>query len=145
MSLGINRILAQLGCVFSENNLRRLFLSPTRDIVNGNRIVLFLTFIMADVKEIISIMAEHDSADEELIKKAYSFAEKAHEGQKRFSGEPYFNHCFETAKILAELRMGATSIAAGLLHDTLEDAGVQSSAMENDFGREILFLVDGVT
>lgn len=100
---------------------------------------------MADIKEIISLMNEPSAADQELIAKAYAFAEKAHREQKRFSGEPYFNHCFETAKILAELGMGPASIATGLLHDTIEDANVPPSLLERKFSKEILFLVDGVS
>jgi len=59
--------------------------------------------------------------EHELVSRAYEFAKKAHEGQLRKSGEPYFMHVFETAKILARIGMDARAIAAGLLHDTLED------------------------
>jgi len=80
---------------------------------------------MANVKEIIDLVGEKiNKKEEELIDKAYKFAEKAHEGQKRLSGDPYFVHVFETAKILAELGMDAQAIAAGLLHDVLEDTKV---------------------
>ena len=100
---------------------------------------------MADLNQLISLLGEISDNDKALVEKAYQFAEKAHSGQKRFSGEPYFNHCFETAKILAEQGMGPISVAAGLLHDTLEDAGVKPGDLEKEFGKEILFLVDGVT
>ena len=81
----------------------------------------------------------------EFITKAYNFAEKAHIEQKRYSGEPYFIHPFETAKNLAIIGMGPTTVAAGLLHDTIEDAGVKDEVIEKEFGKEILFLVQGVT
>jgi len=100
---------------------------------------------MADLNQLISLLGDISDSDKALVEKAYSFAEKAHTGQKRFSGEPYFNHCFETAKILAEQGMGSVSIAAGLLHDTLEDANIKPEELEKEFGKEILFLVDGVT
>jgi len=101
---------------------------------------------MPDVKDIISqIRTPLDSKDETLIRRAFDFAAAAHGDQKRYSGEPYFIHVFETAKILAELGMGPTTIAAGLLHDTLEDAAVKPEIIEKEFDKEILFLVDGVT
>ncbi|OHA25035.1 MAG: hypothetical protein A3D52_00650 [Candidatus Taylorbacteria bacterium RIFCSPHIGHO2_02_FULL_44_36] len=100
---------------------------------------------MADLNQLISLLGGISDSDKALVEKAYKFAEKAHEGQKRFSGEPYFNHCFETAKILAEQGMGPVSVAAGLLHDTLEDANIKPEELEKEFGKEILFLVDSVT
>jgi GTP pyrophosphokinase len=100
---------------------------------------------MRDFKEITRLMSNPSKSDIDLIKKAFDFAKNAHEGQKRYSGEPYFNHCFATAKILANLGMGATTIAAGLLHDTLEDAQVKTEQIEEEFGKEILFLIEGVT
>jgi guanosine-3',5'-bis(diphosphate) 3'-pyrophosphohydrolase len=59
--------------------------------------------------------------DKNWITKAFNFAEKSHEGQKRASGEPYFNHVFEVAKTLAKLGMDAKTVVAGILHDTIED------------------------
>ena len=100
---------------------------------------------MSSPNDILALIKDPSAEDQTLIEKAYQFAEKAHEGQKRYSGEPYFNHALETAKILAELGMGAKSIAAGLLHDLLEDAGVKPEIVEKEFGKEILFLVEGVT
>lgn len=81
----------------------------------------------------------------ELIRKAFEFAEVAHEGQKRKSGEPYFYHLVETAKNLARLGMQARVIAAGLLHDSVEDGMASEESLEKTFGAEIAFLVDGVT
>jgi len=96
-------------------------------------------------KEIINLMDAPSEQDRELINKAYDFAEKAHEGKKRFSGEPYFIHCFETAKELSGLRMCAITIAAGLLHDSIEDGVATEKEIKDNFGDEILFLINGVT
>ncbi|MCE9644063.1 RelA/SpoT family protein [Candidatus Parcubacteria bacterium] len=98
-----------------------------------------------DVKDIISLMDRPSKEDIALVTKAYHFAEKAHSTQKRYSGEPYFVHLVATAKNLAELQMDATTIAAGLLHDTIEDTGVTPETIEQEFGPEILFLIEGVT
>lgn len=97
------------------------------------------------IKEIINLMDSPSEQEKELIQKAYTFAEKAHEGQKRFSGEPYFIHCFETAKELANLEMCATTISAGLLHDSIEDGVASEKEIKDMFGDEVLFLIKGVT
>lgn len=83
--------------------------------------------------------------DKALLEKAYAFAEKAHAEQKRNSGEPYFIHVFETAKNLARYEMDATTIAAGFLHDVLEDTDCTEEEMTAEFGAEIVGLVKGVT
>lgn len=100
---------------------------------------------MASIRDITSLIDPLLPEDEQLISRAYSFAEYAHQDQKRHSGEPYFNHLTETAKILAEYGMTAPTIAAGLLHDTLEDTAISQTELEKEFGVEILFLVEGVT
>jgi GTP pyrophosphokinase len=100
---------------------------------------------MTTVKEIIAEMAEPSPEDIAFVQKAYEYSKKAHEGQKRYSGEPYFIHPAATAKILAEYGMDATTIAAGLLHDAVEDARVSREEIEKEFGKELLFIVDGVT
>lgn len=100
---------------------------------------------MASVKEIVALMQNPSQEDVLLISKAYEFAEKAHNGHKRYPGEPYFTHLFETAKTLAELGMGAITISAGLLHDSIEDVGVTRETIEKEFGKEVRFLVEGVT
>ncbi len=97
------------------------------------------------LKEITSLLKSPTSKDIELITKAYNFALNAHKDQKRFSGDPYFLHLFQTAKILAELGMGATTIAAGFLHDAIEDVNVLPATIGEEFGPEILFLAEGVT
>lgn len=96
-------------------------------------------------KDIISLMDTPSPRDIELITKAFEFAENAHKDHKRYNGEPYFIHLYETAKILAEIKMGPNTIAAGLLHDCMEDVGVTAKELEKRFGKEILFLVEGVT
>ncbi len=77
--------------------------------------------------------------------RAYRVAEEAHREQKRHSGEPYINHCVAVASILAELRVPPDVIAAGLLHDTVEDTTVTLADIRRDFGDTITSLVDGVT
>lgn len=101
---------------------------------------------MSDYKEIIELMGSGlTEKEEKLIEKAYALAKRAHEGQKRMSGEPYFSHVVATAKILAKLGMDAKTIAAGLMHDVLEDTEVKEVEMRKEFGDEIVFLVNGVT
>jgi (p)ppGpp synthase/HD superfamily hydrolase len=78
-----------------------------------------------NVGEIINLVqGKINKEEEELLYKAYDFAKKAHAGQKRMSGEPYFIHPFETAKILAGLEMDIQIIVAGILHDVLEDTSI---------------------
>jgi guanosine-3',5'-bis(diphosphate) 3'-pyrophosphohydrolase len=84
-------------------------------------------------------------ADRELIHRAYRIAEEAHREQKRHSGEPYINHCLAVASILADLRVPPEVIAAGLLHDTVEDTTITLNDIKRDFGETIAILVDGVT
>ncbi|MCA9352857.1 bifunctional (p)ppGpp synthetase/guanosine-3',5'-bis(diphosphate) 3'-pyrophosphohydrolase [Patescibacteria group bacterium] len=99
-----------------------------------------------DMKEIYDLMRTAPKAKEkELLEKAYDVAKKAHAGQQRASGEPYFNHVFATAKNLAEFGLDATTIAAGFLHDTIEDTPVTEQEIQKEFGDEIVFLVNGVT
>ena len=84
-------------------------------------------------------------ADRELIQRAYRVAEEAHRDQKRLSGEPYISHCLAVAGILADLRVPPDVVAAGLLHDTVEDTTVTLNDIRRDFGDGIAILVDGVT
>lgn len=80
-----------------------------------------------------------------IFHKALSFAENAHRGQKRSSGEPYTVHPIEVALILVDLGLDINTIIAGLLHDTAEDAGISISEIERQFGSEVAKLVDGIT
>ncbi len=101
---------------------------------------------MTRVDEIYSKMPNPPSeTDQTWIRRAYDFAEKAHDGQKRASGEPYFNHVFEVGKILAGLGADVKTIIAGLLHDTIEDGRATEEDVEREFGPDVLFLVNGVT
>jgi len=97
------------------------------------------------LNEIIELVADINTKDKILIEKAYNFAKKAHEGQLRKSGEPYFNHVANTARNLADLGMKAKTISAGLLHDVLEDADISEEELKKEFGDEIVELVEGVT
>jgi len=100
---------------------------------------------MTTVKEIVAEMEGATPADVAIVEKAYTYSQKAHGGQKRYSGEPFFIHPAATAQTLAEYGMDATTIAAGLLHDAVEDGRVSREDMEKEFGKELLFIVDGVT
>src|SRR3990172_788188 len=85
------------------------------------------------------------AADRDLIERAYRVAERAHAGQVRASGEPYLQHCLAVAKILADFGVPATTLAAALLHDVVEDSGIPLAEIRRDFGDEIANQVDGVT
>lgn len=100
---------------------------------------------MVDVEKIIGQIRYLTPADKELILRAYSFAEAAHDGHTRYSGEPYMTHVAAVGFKLAAMGMQTPTIAAGLLHDTVEDTPVTTKDIEEQFGEEILFLVDGVT
>jgi len=81
----------------------------------------------------------------EKLSKAYDFAIKAHENQKRDSGDPYSNHPIAVASILTELKLDSATIATGLLHDTIEDTHATYETIKDEFGQEVADLVDGVT
>src|SRR5665213_1658210 len=97
------------------------------------------------LKDILDSMSSKDAADIALVSNAYEFSEIAHKEQKRYSGDPYFIHPAEVGYSLAQAGMDARAIAAGLLHDAIEDAGVKASTIEEQFGKEVLTLVEGVT
>jgi GTP diphosphokinase / guanosine-3',5'-bis(diphosphate) 3'-diphosphatase len=101
--------------------------------------------IMSGLNEILNLIPKISAKDKALIEKAYFFAQKAHEGQKRKSGEPYFVHVFETAKNLAEYGMDTKTVVAGLLHDVLEDTSTTEEELTKEFDEEIVTLVNGVT
>ncbi|TFV98944.1 RelA/SpoT family protein [Leifsonia flava] len=92
-----------------------------------------------------TVRMHHPKADLSIIERAYTVAEKAHTGQKRRSGEPYITHPVAVAQILADLGIGAKTVAAALLHDTVEDTEYTLDQVRADFGDEIAMLVDGVT
>jgi guanosine-3',5'-bis(diphosphate) 3'-pyrophosphohydrolase len=87
----------------------------------------------------------YSHSDRELIQRAYLVAEEAHREQKRHSGEPYITHCLAVAGILADLRVPAEVVAAGILHDTVEDTSLTLGDIRREFGDTITLLVDGVT
>lgn len=92
-----------------------------------------------------TVRLHHPKADIALIERAYAVAERAHEGQKRRSGEPYITHPVAVAQILADLGIGAKTLAAALLHDTVEDTEYTLDLVRHNFGDEVAMLVDGVT
>lgn len=92
-----------------------------------------------------ALRANHPKADVSLIERAYATAEKAHRGQMRKSGEPYITHPVAVATILAEVGMTSPTLAAALLHDTVEDTDYSLEQLTADFGPAIAQLVDGVT
>jgi len=94
---------------------------------------------------IIKIESFNANVDIPLLRKAYEFSDKAHRGKFRESGDPYIQHCLEVAFILAEQHLDSATIAAGLLHDVVEDTDVTIEQVKEEFGEEIALLVDGVT
>jgi guanosine-3',5'-bis(diphosphate) 3'-pyrophosphohydrolase len=104
-----------------------------------------MRYSMTTVKELLAEMHEHSPEGEALIRKAYEFSEKIHSADKRYSGEPYIIHPVAVAKHLAQLGMDAATVAAGLLHDSVEDAHITEEEIEKEFGPEVRFLVEGVT
>ncbi|MFZ1865936.1 MAG: bifunctional (p)ppGpp synthetase/guanosine-3',5'-bis(diphosphate) 3'-pyrophosphohydrolase [Polyangiales bacterium] len=87
----------------------------------------------------------HPRADTDLINKAYVYSARMHDGQMRKSGDVYFTHPVAVADIIADMRLDASSVCAALLHDVVEDCGIELSEVEGVFGEEVAFLVDGVT
>src|SRR5438105_14929866 len=96
-----------------------------------------------DILEKVS--AYHGDADLDLVKKAYVYSAKVHQGQIRKSGEPYLVHPLEVAGLLADLTLDEERIVAGLLHDTIEDTLAKPEEIKELFGPEALDLVAGVT
>lgn len=94
---------------------------------------------------VIQVEALNSNVDITLIRRAYEFSEHAHVGQRRSSGEPFIEHCHEVALILAELHLDSVTIAAGLLHDVVEDTKFTLDDLRERFGEEVADLVDGVT
>lgn len=94
---------------------------------------------------IIRIESYNSNIDIPLIKRSFEFSDKAHAGQKRQSGEPYIEHCLEVAFFLAELHMDSATIAAGMIHDVVEDTNYTIEDIRSEFGDEVADLVDGVT
>lgn len=94
---------------------------------------------------LVSLEHGRSEAERELLRRAFDLASQAHANQKRASGEPYIQHCLAVAQMLAELHLDTATLAAALMHDTLEDTPVTHEELEREFGSEIAKLVDGVT
>src|SRR6185437_6269044 len=91
------------------------------------------------------VLANRPNEDVSLIRKAWEFCVKHHEGQTRASGEPYIIHPLEVAEVLVEMKLDATAIAAGLLHDAVEDTPATSEQIAATFGDQVAHIVEGVT
>lgn len=96
-------------------------------------------------QDIFVLVPDINEDDKAIITKAFDFSKNAHRTQERNSGEPYFSHLFEVARNLARMNADPVTIAAGLLHDVLEDTDVTEEELTKEFGPEIVFLVQGVT
>ena len=102
--------------------------------------------MMPNSEELINKVKSYNKfLNPEKLNKAYDFAVKAHQNQKRHSGDPYSNHPIAVANILTELKLDSATIATGLLHDTIEDTHATYETIKNEFGQEVADLVNGVT
>ena len=102
--------------------------------------------LTAKFEQLLAKVAENRPNDDpEIIRKAYEFSLKHHEGQTRASGEPYLIHPLEVAIVLADLKLDSTAIAAGLLHDAIEDTPVTNEDIQREFGDHVAHIVEGVT
>ena len=97
------------------------------------------------VSELLRVADHLDPRGQQVVRKAYERAAEAHHGQRRLSGEDYVNHPLEVAAILADLELDAETIAAALLHDTVEDTNLTADEVKREFGPEVARLVEGVT
>ncbi len=101
---------------------------------------------MIRINDIIDKIVEyHPQAEVDIIDRAYIYSARVHDGQVRLSGEPYLSHPLEVAGILSDMKLDVTSVAAGLLHDVIEDTHAVPEEIENLFGPEVLHIVSGVT
>src|SRR5256712_11982773 len=101
---------------------------------------------MIRLEDILAKLEKHHPGDNfDMIRRAYIFSAKEHKGQVRASGEPYLMHPLEVANILAEMKMDATTVSVGLLHDVVEDTLVSLEKIEELFGSDVAHIVDGVT
>ena len=101
---------------------------------------------MIRINDILDAILEYDpDADLDVVERAYIYSAQVHEGQIRLSGEPYLTHPLEVAAILTELKLDVESIAAGLLHDVIEDTHASEEDITEMFGSGICHIVAGVT
>ncbi|HXH50485.1 MAG TPA: HD domain-containing protein, partial [Terriglobia bacterium] len=91
------------------------------------------------------VAANRPKDDLDIIRKAYEFSLKHHQGQIRASGEPYLVHPLEVALVLADMKLDSTAISAGLLHDAIEDTDVTHEDVRRGFGDQVAHIVEGVT
>ncbi len=100
----------------------------------------------AKFEHLLATVHENRPGDDlDIIRRAWAFCLQQHEGQKRASGEPYIIHPLEVGQVLAELKMDSTAIAAGLLHDAVEDTDVTTAEIAKQFGEQVAHIVEGVT
>jgi len=100
----------------------------------------------AKYRELMNRMrANRPNDDLEIVRKAYEYSLQHHEGQTRASGEPYVVHPLETALVLAEMKLDPVAVAAGLLHDSVEDTSVTTVDIRKEFGEQVAHIVEGVT
>jgi guanosine-3',5'-bis(diphosphate) 3'-pyrophosphohydrolase len=104
------------------------------------------TLTVTKFRDLLKKMRDNRPGDDlELVRKAYEFSQKHHAGQSRASGEPYLVHPLEVALVLAEMKMDPVAIAAGLLHDSVEDTSVTIVDIRKEFGEQVAHIVEGVT
>src|SRR6188472_2443423 len=97
-------------------------------------------------EQILATIQSYDPhADLDVVRRAYDFAAQAHDGQTRKSGDPYVTHPLAVAQVISELKLDTASVCAGLLHDCVEDTSATIDQLTGLFGKEVAFLVDGVT
>ncbi|MBZ5507612.1 MAG: bifunctional (p)ppGpp synthetase/guanosine-3',5'-bis(diphosphate) 3'-pyrophosphohydrolase [Acidobacteriia bacterium] len=105
-----------------------------------------LKLLTGKFQQLLAKVAENRPSDDlEIIRKAYDFSLKHHQGQTRASGEPYLIHPLEVSLVLADMKLDSTAIAAGLLHDAIEDTGVTHEDVRREFGEQVVHIVEGVT
>ncbi len=101
---------------------------------------------MIRITDILDKVTEnHPDADVDIVDRAYIFSARVHDGQMRLSGEPYLSHPLEVAGVLADMKLDSVSIAAGLLHDVIEDTHATEAEIGEIFGHDVLHIVAGVT
>jgi len=104
------------------------------------------TLTVTKFRDLMKLMRENRPADDlEIVKKAYDFSQVHHSGQTRASGEPYLVHPLQVALVLAEMKMDPVAVAAGLLHDSVEDTSVTITDIRKEFGEQVAHIVEGVT
>ena len=104
------------------------------------------TLTVTKFRDLMKPMRENRPTDDlEIVKKAYEFSQQHHAGQTRASGEPYLAHPLQVALVLAEMKMDAVAVAAGLLHDSVEDTSVTIVDIRKEFGEQVAHIVEGVT